>query len=95
MQWYFQRYVARFGGAGAPERVECLLVIGAAEVITSPAQSRRTEQLHLAPWGSLRDRGFIRLPADEITGRRISLNPGTITLIRESSQNRDPEFGPE
>jgi hypothetical protein len=59
-----------------------VLVIGAAEVITSPAQIRRIEQLHLAPWVPLPDRVFIGLPAAEITGRRLLLHPGKVTFVR-------------
>jgi len=59
-----------------------VLVIGAAEVITSPAQIRRIEQLHLAPWVPLPDRVFIGLPAAEITGRRLPLHPGRVTFVR-------------
>jgi len=61
-----------------------VLVIGAAEMITSPAQIQRIEELHLAPWAPLRDRVFIRLSADEITGRRLPLHPGEITFVRQS-----------
>jgi uncharacterized protein len=68
-----------------------VLVIGAAEMITSPGQIDRVEQLHLAPWAPLRNRVFIRLPADEVAGRRLPLHPGKITFMRQSSQDRDPE----
>jgi hypothetical protein len=61
-----------------------VLVIGAAEVITSPAQIHRIEQLHLAPWVPLPDRVFVRLPAAEITGRRLPLHPGEITFVRDA-----------
>jgi nitroimidazol reductase NimA-like FMN-containing flavoprotein (pyridoxamine 5'-phosphate oxidase superfamily) len=61
-----------------------VLVIGAAEMINSPAQIHRIEQLHLAPWAPLRDRVFIRLSADEVTGRRLPLHPGKITFVRQS-----------
>jgi len=49
-----------------------VLVIGTAEMITSPAQIHRIKQLHLAPWAPLRDRVFIRLSSDEITFVRQS-----------------------
>jgi nitroimidazol reductase NimA-like FMN-containing flavoprotein (pyridoxamine 5'-phosphate oxidase superfamily) len=61
-----------------------VLVFGPAEMITSPAQIRRIEQLHLAPWAPQRDRVFIRLSANEITGRRLPLHPGKITFVRQS-----------
>jgi hypothetical protein len=38
---------------------------------------------------------FIRLPADEITGRRLPLHPGEITFVGRSPQNGDPEPGCE
>jgi hypothetical protein len=70
-----------------------VVIIGAAEVITSPAEIHRIEGLHLAPWAPLRDRVFIGLPADEITGRRLPLHPGKITFVGWNSPNRDSEPG--
>jgi hypothetical protein len=61
-----------------------VLVFGAAEVITGPAQIHRVEQLHLAPWAPLRDRVFIGLSVHEISGRRLPLHPGKITFVRQS-----------
>jgi uncharacterized protein len=65
-----------------------VLVMGRAEVITDAAQVHRVEQLHLAPWISLSDRVFVRIPATEVTGRRLPLHPGEITVIGQA----DPEF---
>lgn len=61
-----------------------VLAIGSAEVITSPAQMHRIEQLRLAPWVASPDRVFVRIPAAEITGRRLPLHPGKITVIRQA-----------
>jgi Pyridoxamine 5'-phosphate oxidase len=58
-----------------------VLVVGSAEVITRTVQIQRIEQLQLAPWVPLPDRMFVRIPAAEITGRRLPLHPGKITLI--------------
>jgi nitroimidazol reductase NimA-like FMN-containing flavoprotein (pyridoxamine 5'-phosphate oxidase superfamily) len=58
-----------------------VLVIGSAEVITSPAQIQRIEQLQLAPWVPLPGRVFVRISAAKITGRRLPLHPGKITVI--------------
>jgi uncharacterized protein len=69
-----------------------VVVIGVAEVITSPAHIHRIEQLPLTPWAPLHNRVFIRLHVGEITGRRLPLHPGMITFVR---QNRDPEPGHE
>jgi len=63
-----------------------VLVMGRAEVITDPAQVHRIEQLHLAPWVCLPDRVFVRIPATEVTGRRLPLHPGKITVIREADR---------
>jgi nitroimidazol reductase NimA-like FMN-containing flavoprotein (pyridoxamine 5'-phosphate oxidase superfamily) len=60
-----------------------VLVIGTAAVITSLAEIHRVEQLHLASWVSSPDRVFVRLPAAEITGRRLPLHPGEITIVRQ------------
>jgi uncharacterized protein len=65
-----------------------VLVVGYPEVITDPAQVHRIERLHLAAWVSLPDRVFARIPAAEISGRRLPLHPGKITIIRRA----DPEL---
>ena len=61
-----------------------VLVIGRPEVITDPAQVHRIEQHHLAPWVSLPDRVFVRITATEISGRRLPLHPGKITIIGQT-----------
>jgi hypothetical protein len=58
-----------------------VVVIGAAEVITSLAEIHHIERLPLAPWAPVLDRVFIRLSTTEITGRRLPLHPGTITFV--------------
>ena len=60
-----------------------VLVIGTAEVITDPAEIHRIDQLHLLPWVSLPERVFVRLLAAEMTGRRLPLHPGEITIVRQ------------
>ena len=65
-----------------------VLVIGRGEVITDPAQVHRIEQLQLAPWVSLPDRVFVRILAAEITGRRLPLHPGKITIVRQADPER-------
>jgi uncharacterized protein len=70
----------------ALQAVWSVLVTGRAEMITNPAQIHRIEQLHLAPWVSLPDRVFVRIPAAEITGRRLPLHPGKITIIRQADR---------
>jgi uncharacterized protein len=63
-----------------------VLVMGRAEVITDPAQVHRVEQLRLAPWVCLPDRVFVRIPATEVTGRRLPLHPGKISVIRQADR---------
>jgi nitroimidazol reductase NimA-like FMN-containing flavoprotein (pyridoxamine 5'-phosphate oxidase superfamily) len=49
-------------------------VVGPAEEIEDPGERARAEALDLHPWaGELRDR-YVRIRANEVTGRRI--NPG-------------------
>ncbi len=59
-----------------------VLVTGVAEVITDPDRIRRLEGLPLAPWTHLPEPVFVRLPAREVTGRRIPLHPGGVTVER-------------
>jgi uncharacterized protein len=59
-----------------------VLAVGSAEVIISPAQIHRIEQLHLAPWVASPGRVFVRLLASEVTGRRLPVHPGKITIVR-------------
>ena len=63
-----------------------VLVMGRAEVITDPAQVHRIEQLHLAPWVCLPGRVFVRIPVTEVTGRRLPLHPGKITVICQADR---------
>jgi uncharacterized protein len=63
-----------------------VLVMGRTEMITDPAQVHRIEQLHLAPWVSIPDRVYVRIPATEVTGRRLPLHPGKITIIRPADR---------
>ena len=59
-----------------------VLVTGTAEVVEDREQAHRIEQLHLETWAVTSDRLFIRLPMKEITGRRLPLRPGGVTVER-------------
>lgn len=56
-----------------------VLVSGTAEVVTDTAAIDHLERLPLAPWPSTATPYFVRLHADEITGRRLPLHPGGVT----------------
>ncbi|KWX02514.1 Uncharacterized protein LI90_3557 [Carbonactinospora thermoautotrophica] len=59
-----------------------VLLTGMAEEVTAPDQVRRLRELPFAPWANLPDPVFVRLPAREVTGRRIRLHPGGVTVER-------------
>ena len=61
-----------------------VLAVGSAEVVTNPAQIRRIEQLPLAPWVSSQERVFVRIAPAEITGRRLPLHPGKVTVVQQT-----------
>jgi nitroimidazol reductase NimA-like FMN-containing flavoprotein (pyridoxamine 5'-phosphate oxidase superfamily) len=48
-----------------------VIVVGAAEEVVAPEELSRVRALGLEPWaGEVRDR-FVRIRADEVTGRRV------------------------
>jgi hypothetical protein len=48
-----------------------VIVVGTAEEISGPAELQRVRALDLEPWaGDLRDR-YVRIRAEEVTGRRV------------------------
>jgi nitroimidazol reductase NimA-like FMN-containing flavoprotein (pyridoxamine 5'-phosphate oxidase superfamily) len=49
-----------------------VIVVGTAEEIVLPAELRRVRELGLEPWaGEVRDR-YVRIRADEVTGRAVT-----------------------
>jgi transcriptional regulator with XRE-family HTH domain len=48
-----------------------VLVTGKAHIITDPAGLSRAEALHIEPWAGGERPVYVRLPASQITGRRI------------------------
>ncbi|MHA6794215.1 pyridoxamine 5'-phosphate oxidase family protein [Pseudonocardia bannensis] len=59
-----------------------VLITGTAEVVDDPEQAHRIERLHLETWAPGSGRLFIRLPVEEVTGRRLPLRPGRVTIER-------------
>ncbi|MEW9551012.1 pyridoxamine 5'-phosphate oxidase family protein [Nonomuraea sp. NPDC050783] len=57
-----------------------VLVSGRAAVVTGAAEIRRLEELAGAPWVALPEPVFVRLRAEEVTGRRLPLHPGGVTV---------------
>jgi hypothetical protein len=65
-----------------------VLITGTAEEVTAAEELRQLAELPLAPWDPTPKPAFIRLPTREMTGRRLPLRPGLITVIR---QDETPE----
>ncbi len=59
-----------------------VLACGTAQVVTDSAAVDRLEHSPLAPWPPMPRSCFVRLPPDQITGRRLPLHPGGVTHER-------------
>ena len=64
-----------------------VLVSGTAQVVTDSATIDHLERLPLAPWPPAAMPHFVRLRAEEITGRRLPLHPGGVTRERIGPQD--------
>jgi hypothetical protein len=60
-----------------------ILITGVAEEVTAAEELRRLAGLSLDPWDPTPKPVFIRLSTQEMTGRRLPLHPGRITVIRQ------------
>jgi len=68
-----------------------VLITGEAEVVTAADQLRRLAELPVAPWDATPKPFLVRLPAHEVTGRRLPLHPGGVTVVRQAPDSRgDP-----
>ncbi|GAB3975514.1 pyridoxamine 5'-phosphate oxidase family protein [Actinoallomurus acanthiterrae] len=67
-----------------------VLVSGTAQLVTDRAVIDRLEHSPLAPWAPLPRSCFVRLPPDQITGRRLPLHPGGVTHERIGSEDDRP-----
>lgn len=59
-----------------------VLVTGPADVVTDAEQLRQLAALPLAPWDPGPKAFFVRLHARDVSGRRLPLHPGTVTVVR-------------
>jgi uncharacterized protein len=57
-----------------------VLVQGHPEVVSDPDELRRLELLPLSPWDPAPKPFFVRIRADEVTGRRLALRAGGVTV---------------
>jgi len=60
-----------------------VLVTGVAEIVSEAEQVRRLEGLDVAPWERSPKPYFIRVRTSEVTGRRLPLHPGGVTIERQ------------
>lgn len=59
-----------------------VMITGPAEVVTDPDEVSRLQLLPLAPWDPAPKPFFVRIRAGEMTGRRLQLHPGGVTVER-------------
>jgi nitroimidazol reductase NimA-like FMN-containing flavoprotein (pyridoxamine 5'-phosphate oxidase superfamily) len=59
-----------------------VLVFGVAGVVEEPDEIRRLRELPLTPWERTPKPTFLRLPIQEVTGRRLPLRRGGVTYTR-------------
>jgi nitroimidazol reductase NimA-like FMN-containing flavoprotein (pyridoxamine 5'-phosphate oxidase superfamily) len=57
-----------------------VLITGTAEVVTDSDEVRRLQLLPLAPWDPEPKPYFVRIRASEMTGRRLPLKAGGVTV---------------
>jgi len=60
-----------------------VLITGVAEIVSEAEQVRRLENLEVAPWARSPKPFFIRVRARDVTGRRLPLHPGGVTIERQ------------
>jgi uncharacterized protein len=60
-----------------------VMITGTAEVVTDADEIRRLELSPLAPWDPAPKPFFVRIRASEMTGRRIPLRSGGVTVERQ------------
>lgn len=59
-----------------------VMITGTAEVVTDPDEVNRLQLLPLAPWDPAPQPYFVRIRASEMTGRRLPLRAGGVTVER-------------
>ncbi|MFB4298526.1 pyridoxamine 5'-phosphate oxidase family protein [Actinomadura sp. NTSP31] len=57
-----------------------VLLTGTAQTVTDPPEVDRLRSLPLAPWLDSPEPFFVRLTPEKITGRRIPLHPGGVSI---------------
>ncbi|TYB41900.1 pyridoxamine 5'-phosphate oxidase family protein [Actinomadura chibensis] len=57
-----------------------VLVTGRPEIVTDPEEVERLRALPLTPWIRWPEASFVRLLPDRVSGRRIPLHPGGVTV---------------
>jgi len=60
-----------------------VLITGVAEIVSEAEQVRRLEDLDVAPWEPSPKPFFVRVRASEVTGRRLPLHPGGVTIEQQ------------
>ncbi|MFC4049316.1 pyridoxamine 5'-phosphate oxidase family protein [Actinomadura syzygii] len=57
-----------------------VLITGRPEIVTDPGELERLRTLPLTPWIHWPDASFVRLSPHSVSGRRIPLHPGGVTV---------------
>jgi uncharacterized protein len=57
-----------------------VLASGRAHIVEDPDEVGRLESLPLAPWEPSPKPFFVRVDAQRVTGRRLRLHPGNVTV---------------
>jgi nitroimidazol reductase NimA-like FMN-containing flavoprotein (pyridoxamine 5'-phosphate oxidase superfamily) len=60
-----------------------VLVTGMAQILADPDEIHRLQELPLAPWEPTPKPFYVRVRAGEVTGRRLPLHPGGVTIVRQ------------
>ncbi|RFU39581.1 pyridoxamine 5'-phosphate oxidase family protein [Actinomadura logoneensis] len=65
-----------------------VLVHGVATVVDDPADAARLADRSPAAWFELPEASFVRVVPEEITGRRLPLHLGEVSLVRQGPWSR-------
>jgi uncharacterized protein len=69
-----------------------VLAIGVASLVSDPAELAHLAALGLEAWAPTADLSLVRIVVADVTGRRVRIDPGSVTLLRQEPAAPRPEW---
>jgi uncharacterized protein len=69
-----------------------VLALGTATVVTDEEERASLTDLGPRPWAPSADTTFVRVVVDELTGRRLRIDPGKVSLLVQDPEAPRPEW---